>query len=127
MWHKTRCIAHDTKFVSVCNNGNHGYIKKATGARASKATIINSSYQHVLRTLCAFSLSSRLISDLLIELLAPYARLLAEICSMEATSTECLWEVRSLLTCPPKVAAARSLEGNEAQEFVDFLDRVSEP
>ena len=49
----------------------------------------------------------------------------AKLCSMEATSTECLSEVRSLLRCPFKIAAARSLQGNEAQMFIDFLDRVS--
>ena len=73
----------------------------------------------------AVSLSLRLASSHLIQLLD--IQFPAKLCSMEATSTECLLEVRSLLTCPPKVAAARSLEGNEAQEFVDFLDRVSEP
>ena len=45
--------------------------------------------------------------------------------SMETTSTECLSEVRALLGCPYKIAAARSLQGNEAQKFIDFLDRVS--
>jgi len=47
------------------------------------------------------------------------------ICAMEVTSSECLTEVRSLLSCRSNIDVARSLRGNEAQMFVDFLDRVS--
>jgi len=46
--------------------------------------------------------------------------------SMEVTSDECLSEVRSLLSCSYEITHARSLRGNEAQMFIDFLDRVSE-
>jgi len=34
-------------------------------------------------------------------------------------------EVRSLLNCSSEITRARSLRGNEAQMFIDFLDRVS--
>ena len=50
---------------------------------------------------------------------------LAKICSMEVTSSECLSEVRTLLSRASNITAARSLQGNEAQVFVDFLDQVS--
>lgn len=43
---------------------------------------------------------------------------------MEVTSNECLSEVCSLLSCPLKITAARNLQGNDAQVFIDFLDRV---
>ena len=49
----------------------------------------------------------------------------ANIYSMEITSNECLSKVQSLLSCPSKIAAARSFQGDEAQTFIDFLDRVS--
>jgi len=45
--------------------------------------------------------------------------------STEIPSSECLWKVRSLLTCPTKITAARSFRGNQAQIIIDFLDRVS--
>ena len=45
--------------------------------------------------------------------------------SSEITSDECLSKVRSLLSCLSKITVARSFKGNEAQAFVDFLDRVS--
>ena len=48
-----------------------------------------------------------------------------DIFSMEITSNECLTKVRSLLNCPSKIAIARSFRRNEAQTFIDFLDRVS--
>jgi len=50
---------------------------------------------------------------------------LADLCSLEATSDECPSKVRALLDCPLKTAAARGLQGTEAQKLVDFLDRVS--
>ncbi|KAF9780033.1 kinase-like domain-containing protein [Thelephora terrestris] len=43
---------------------------------------------------------------------------------MDATSDECLSELRSLLRCQTKITAARNLQGNEALTFVDFLDQV---
>ncbi|KAF9651759.1 kinase-like protein [Thelephora ganbajun] len=43
--------------------------------------------------------------------------------TVEITSDECLSEVGSLLNCSSKITVARSLRGNEAQAFVDFLDR----
>ena len=43
---------------------------------------------------------------------------------MEITSSECLSEVQFLLNCPSKITFARSFCGNEAQTFIDFLDRV---
>ncbi|KAF9783953.1 hypothetical protein BJ322DRAFT_1109806 [Thelephora terrestris] len=46
------------------------------------------------------------------------------ICFVEITSDECLSEVESLLSCPSKIAIARSFRGSEAQTFVDFLDQV---
>jgi hypothetical protein len=49
----------------------------------------------------------------------------ANIYSTEITSNECLSEVLSLLSCPSRIAVARSLRENEAQTFIDFLDRVS--
>lgn len=45
--------------------------------------------------------------------------------SMEITSDECLTNVEALLSCRSNMDVARSFEGNEAQTFVDFLDRVS--
>ena len=53
------------------------------------------------------------------------AQFWAKIYSMDTASTECLSEVQALLICPFKIEAARSLRGNEAQKFIDFLDRVS--
>ncbi|KAF9648137.1 kinase-like protein [Thelephora ganbajun] len=44
--------------------------------------------------------------------------------SVDITSNECLSKVRTLLSCPSKIAVARSFQGNEAQIFIDFLDRV---
>ena len=49
----------------------------------------------------------------------------ANIYSTDITSSECLSEVLSLLNCPSRIAVARSLQGSEAQTFIDFLDRVS--
>lgn len=49
----------------------------------------------------------------------------SNIYSSEATSSESLSEVQSLLCCPTKITIARSLQGTEAQTFIDFLDRVS--
>ena len=49
----------------------------------------------------------------------------ASILSSEITLDECLSKVRSLLSCLSKITVARSFEGNEAQAFVNFLDRVS--
>ena len=51
----------------------------------------------------------------------------AGICSTEITSDERISEVRSLLSCPFKIATARSLQGVEAQTLVDFLDKVRIP
>ena len=45
---------------------------------------------------------------------------------MEITPRECFSKIGALLCCPSRVTAARSLRGNEAQEFVDLLDQVSE-
>ena len=47
--------------------------------------------------------------------------------SLETTSNESLSEVRSLLCSQTKIAAARSLQGCEAQALIDFLDRVRTP
>jgi len=44
---------------------------------------------------------------------------------MEVTSDEYLSEVRSLLNCPSKITRVRNLRGDEAQMFIDSLDRVS--
>lgn len=43
----------------------------------------------------------------------------------EVASSECLSAVQSLLSCPSKVAFARSFQENEAQIFIDFLHQVS--
>ena len=45
--------------------------------------------------------------------------------SMPITSDECVSEVRSILNCRSKIQSIRNLRGNEAQNFVDFLDQVS--
>ena len=45
---------------------------------------------------------------------------------LEIPSSECLSTVRSLLTCPAKITAARGFQGNEAQKLIEFLDRVSQ-
>ena len=52
-------------------------------------------------------------------------KLLTNIYAMEITSDKCLSEVRSLINSPSKIQAVRSLQGNEAQKFIDFLDQVS--
>jgi hypothetical protein len=49
----------------------------------------------------------------------------ANIYSTEITSSECLPKIWSLFSCPSKIAVARSFQGNEAQTFIDFMDRVS--
>ena len=49
----------------------------------------------------------------------------ADVYSMEITSNECLAKVRLLLSCQSEMNVARSFQGNEAQTFVNFLDRVS--
>ena len=54
-------------------------------------------------------------------------RIRTSICSMEITSDECIWEVRSLLNCPLKIATARSLQGVEAHALIDLLDEVRKP
>ena len=51
-------------------------------------------------------------------------RFWTKIYSMEVTSGECLSEVQFLLNCPSKITFARGFCGNEAQTFIDFLDRV---
>ena len=43
---------------------------------------------------------------------------------MGITSDEYISEVQSLLSCPFKIAFARSIQGNKAQTFVDSLDQV---
>ena len=55
----------------------------------------------------------------------PDVQFWANLFSMETASNECLSKVRSLLGCPSGIAVARGFRGNEAQTFVDFLDRVS--
>ena len=45
--------------------------------------------------------------------------------SMETTSNECLAKVRSLLNCKSEMNVARGFRGDEAQTFIDFIDRVS--
>ena len=51
----------------------------------------------------------------------------ANIYSVKITSDECLTKVQSLLTRRSNMNVARSFQGNEAQTFIDFLDRVSKP
>ena len=53
------------------------------------------------------------------------SRFWAEIYMMEISSEECLTKVRSLLTCKSNIDVTRSFQGEEAQAFIDFLDRVS--
>ena len=48
----------------------------------------------------------------------------SNIYSLEVPPNESLSKVLSLLSCPAKIAVARSFRGNEAQKLVDFLDRV---
>ena len=45
---------------------------------------------------------------------------------MEIASDECLTEIRSLLSCRSNLNVVRGFKGGKAQEFVDFLDQVSE-
>ena len=66
---------------------------------------------------------SALVGHPLIKLLD--TQLWANIYSAEITSSEYLSKIRSLFNCPSKIAAARSLRGNEAQTFIDFLDQAS--
>jgi len=47
--------------------------------------------------------------------------------TMDVTSDECLSKIQILLTCSSMIAVARSFRGNQAQMFIDFLDRVSRP
>ena len=56
----------------------------------------------------------------------PDTQLCSDLYALEVTSNECLSEVRSLLSCPSKVSAVRSLQGSQAETFVEFLDRVCE-
>ena len=51
----------------------------------------------------------------------------ANIYSMEITSEECLMGVKHLLSCPSTINTVRGFQGQEAQMFADFLDRVSRP
>jgi len=44
---------------------------------------------------------------------------------MEVTSNECLSKIRSILSCRSCMNVARGFQGNEAQTFIDFLDKVS--
>lgn len=44
--------------------------------------------------------------------------------SLEVPPSECLSMVRSLLVCPINIVVARSLQKNEAQRLIDFLDGV---
>ena len=48
----------------------------------------------------------------------------ANIYPMEITSNECISQIESLLSCPSKITLARSIQGTEAQTFIDFLDQV---
>ena len=49
----------------------------------------------------------------------------SELCALEITPNKCLSKLRLLLSCPSKVAAARSLQGSDAKTLINFLDRVS--
>ena len=48
-----------------------------------------------------------------------------EIHSLETPSNEYLSRVQALLSCPTNITVARSFQGDEAKNLVDFLDRVS--
>jgi len=44
---------------------------------------------------------------------------------METASDECISEVQSLLSCPPKIALVKHIKESQARLFIDFLDQVS--
>jgi len=46
---------------------------------------------------------------------------------MDITSAEVLSNIAAIVYSPTKVDVARELRGNEAQSFVDLIDRVSDP
>jgi len=53
------------------------------------------------------------------------AQFWTSIYSIDVTSNECPAKVQTLLSCRSSVNVARSLQGNDAQIFIDFLDQVS--
>lgn len=65
---------------------------------------------------------SQRIDRRLIEFLG--VRFSTNIHSVEITSTECISEVKSLLSCSFKINLAMSIQENKAQKLVDFLDQV---
>ena len=86
--------------------------------------IVAQSCQHGWQFLCVFSFPlAPADTRLLIE--SSDIQFSTNIYSTEVAPNECLSEVRSLLSCPSKIDAVRNLQGNDAQTFVDFLDRVS--
>jgi hypothetical protein len=46
--------------------------------------------------------------------------------SMDVTSAEGLSNISTLVHSPSKITAARSLQGDKAQTFIDLMDRVSD-
>ena len=54
-----------------------------------------------------------------------YKQSWANIYTEDVTSNECHLKVSALFNCQSNVDAVRSFRGNEAQTFIDFLDRVS--
>jgi len=73
--------------------------------------------------ICSLGVSSQRIDHRLIIFLG--ARFSTNIRSTGITSDECISEVQSLLGCSFKITLAMSIQGNEAQTFVDLLDQVS--
>lgn len=54
----------------------------------------------------------------------PGAQFWSDLYALEITSNECLSKLRSILGCPTKIAATRRFQGNDAETFVNFLDKV---
>ena len=51
----------------------------------------------------------------------------SELYTLETLPDECFPKLRTLLSSPPKIIAARSFQGSEANTLINFLDRVSAP
>ena len=49
----------------------------------------------------------------------------SDLCTLEIISDECLPKLLAFLSCPSKIAVARSFQGSEAKALVGFLDQVS--
>ena len=48
----------------------------------------------------------------------------SDLYTLETISDECLPKLLTLLSCPSKIAVARSFQGSEANTLIGFLDQV---